>query len=85
MVAGSNSNAPANLRGGFSSKISHARRFRMNDVGFGKFSEGWAVGDDGQILHNQDGGPIWTAQRTSTGRNLIDLDMKFAPLGWAVA
>ena len=58
--------------------------FTINDVAFGKFSEGWAVGRDGQIIHNQDGGPIWTAQRTSTSANLIDVEMKFAPLGWAV-
>ena len=58
--------------------------FAINDVAFGKFSEGWAVGRDGQIIHNQDGGPIWTAQRTSTNANLINVEMKFAPLGWAV-
>merc|ERR1711964_525625 len=60
------------------------RQFRMNDVGFGKFSEGWAAGGDGQIIHNQDGGPIWTPQRTSTGKDLVDIQMKFAPLDWAV-
>ncbi|MCH2575572.1 YCF48-related protein, partial [Candidatus Poribacteria bacterium] len=58
--------------------------FRMNDASFGKFSEGWAAGSDGQIIHNQDGGPIWTPQRTSTGKDLVDIEMKFAPLGWAV-
>ena len=56
----------------------------INEVAFGNFSEGWAVGENGDILHNLDGGPIWEFQRTSTGRNLTDIDMKFAPLGWAV-
>jgi photosystem II stability/assembly factor-like uncharacterized protein len=60
------------------------RPFAINDVAFGKFSEGWAVGTDGQIIHNQDGGPVWQPQRTSTGKDLIDVDMNFAPLGWAV-
>lgn len=58
--------------------------FAMNDVAFGNFSEGWAVGNDGQILHNQDGGPIWTSQLTSTRRELIGLEMRHAPVGWAV-
>jgi photosystem II stability/assembly factor-like uncharacterized protein len=58
--------------------------FVMNDAAFGKFSEGWAVGADGQIIHNQDGGPIWTPQRTTTGKDLMDVNMDFAPLGWAV-
>ena len=58
--------------------------FEINDVAFGNFSEGWAVGRDGQIIHNQDGGPIWTPQRTSTGKDLERVEMKFAPLGWAV-
>jgi photosystem II stability/assembly factor-like uncharacterized protein len=58
--------------------------FAVNDVAFGKFSEGWAAGGDGQIIHNQDGGPIWTPQRTSTGKDLESIDMKYAPLGWAV-
>jgi len=60
------------------------RSFAMNDIDFGKFSEGWAVGVDGQIIHNKDGGPTWTPQRTTTGKDLIGVDMKFAPLGWAV-
>ena len=58
--------------------------FEINDVAFGNFSEGWAVGRDGQIIHNQDGGPIWTPQRTSTGKDLERVEMNFAPLGWAV-
>jgi photosystem II stability/assembly factor-like uncharacterized protein len=56
----------------------------INEVAFGKFSEGWAVGENGEIIHNLDGGPIWKLQRTSTGKTLTSVDMKFAPLGWAV-
>ena len=56
----------------------------INEVAFGKFSEGWAVGENGEIIHNLDGGPIWTLQRTSTGKTLTSVDMQFAPLGWAV-
>lgn len=58
--------------------------FAMKDVAFGALSEGWAVGRDGQIIHNQDGGLIWTPQRTSTGKDLTGVEIKFAPLGWAV-
>ena len=56
----------------------------INEVAFGNFSEGWAVGENGDIIHNLDGGPIWKFQRTSTGKTLTSVDMKFAPLGWAV-
>ena len=56
----------------------------INEVAFGNFSEGWAVGENGEIIHNLDGGPTWTLQRTSTGKTLTGIDMKFAPLGWAV-
>ena len=59
-------------------------RFSMNDVAFGKFSEGWAVGRYGDIIHNKDGGPTWTLQRTTANDPLMSVDMKFAPLGWAV-
>jgi len=58
--------------------------FSLNDVDFGKFSEGWAVGRLGYIIHNKDGGPTWTPQRTTANDTLTDVDMKFAPLGWAV-
>ena len=51
----------------------------INEVAFGNFSEGWAVGENGDIIHNLDGGPIWKFQRTSTGKNLTSVDMKFAP------
>jgi photosystem II stability/assembly factor-like uncharacterized protein len=58
--------------------------FSLNDVSFGKFSEGWAVGQFGDIIHNKDGGPTWTLQRTTANDRLTSIDMKFAPLGWAV-
>ena len=58
--------------------------FSLNDVAFGKFSEGWAVGQFGDIIHNKDGGPAWTPQRTTANDTLTSIDMKFAPLGWAV-
>ena len=58
--------------------------FSLNDVAFGKFSEGWAVGQFGDIIHNKDGGPTWTLQRTTANDRLTSVDMKFAPLGWAV-
>ena len=58
--------------------------FMLNDVAFGKFSEGWAVGRYGDIIHNKDGGPVWKLQRTTVNDSLTSVDMKFAPLGWAV-
>jgi len=57
---------------------------QLAPVAFGKFSEGWAVGRYGQIIHNQDGGPIWKPQQTATENELLGLEMKFAPVGWAV-
>ena len=58
--------------------------YSLNDVDFGKFSEGWAVGRYGDIIHNRDGGPTWSLQRTTTNDTLQSIDMKFSPLGWAV-
>jgi photosystem II stability/assembly factor-like uncharacterized protein len=36
--------------------------YKLQAVHFAQSSEGWAVGDYGAILHNVDGGPIWTEQ-----------------------
>ena len=65
-------------------RFSRENPFAINEVAFGNFSAGWAVGEGGDIIHNPDGGTIWTSQRTSTNKNLTSIDMKFAPLGWAV-
>ena len=43
-----------------------------------------AGGRAGQIIHNRDGDPVWTPQRTAIDANLADVEMCFAPLGWAV-
>ena len=52
-------------------------RYSINDVDFGKFSEGWGVGRFGDIIHNKDGGPTWTLQRTTANDTLTSVDMKF--------
>ena len=65
-------------------RFSRQNSFAINEVTFGNFSEGWAVGEGGQIIHNPDGGTVWALQRASTGNTLTSIDMQFAPLGWAV-
>ena len=63
-------------------RFSRENSLAINAVAFGNFSEGWAVGEGGDIIHNPDGGTTWARQRTSTGKNLTGVDMQFAPLGW---
>jgi hypothetical protein len=57
---------------------------RLNSVIFVDYSNGWAVGDSGTIIHTTDGGSIWTAQTSGTMENLRAVDFVDSDHGWAV-
>jgi len=58
--------------------------YKLNSVHF-ESSEGWAVGDYGAILHNVDGGPIWTEQPIdSTSEDLLKVYFINTQSGWIV-
>ena len=45
---------------------------------------GWAVGDDGTILHTADGGQSWQAQSSGTQNSLLSVAFVSPQVGWAV-
>ena len=45
---------------------------------------GWAVGDDGTILHTTDGGKSWNPQARKSGNHLQSVAFVDAKTGWAV-
>jgi photosystem II stability/assembly factor-like uncharacterized protein len=46
---------------------------------------GWAVGDNGTILHTEDGGHSWKPQNSQTTESLWDVAFVTAQSGWAVS
>jgi len=40
------------------------------DVFFKNATEGWAIGDEGTILHTQTGGNVWIAEETGVKHRL---------------
>ena len=42
----------------------------MFDVFFKNATEGWAIGDEGTILHTQTGGNVWIAEETGVKHRL---------------
>ncbi|MFC2132135.1 PKD domain-containing protein, partial [Bacteroidota bacterium] len=45
---------------------------------------GWAVGDEGLILHTKDGGKSWAEQEANVGRGLLSVHFIDRLNGWAV-
>ncbi|MFQ6042901.1 MAG: WD40/YVTN/BNR-like repeat-containing protein, partial [Candidatus Poribacteria bacterium] len=60
------------------------RRYNLQDAQFVKMSEGWAVGEDGVILHNIDGGKLWTQQESPTNARLKAVHFPVYGTGWTV-
>ena len=54
------------------------------DVFFIDASNGWAVGDAGQILKTSDGGATWAGQRSGVSTRLTQVRFATATTGWAV-
>jgi len=60
------------------------RQYNLQDAQFVKMSEGWAVGGDGAILHDIDGGKLWSQQESPTNRRLKAVHFPVYGTGWAV-
>jgi photosystem II stability/assembly factor-like uncharacterized protein len=54
------------------------------DVKFLDALEGWAVGDEGMVLHTNDGGRRWAAVRSGTRHALERIFFADRSHGWAV-
>jgi photosystem II stability/assembly factor-like uncharacterized protein len=54
------------------------------DVKFLDALEGWAVGDEGTVLHTNDGGRRWAAERSGTPHALERIFFADRSHGWAV-
>ena len=56
----------------------------LYELFFTDASHGWAVGEQGVILHTDDGGEQWTAQSSGTTAGLWDVCFIDRLHGWAV-
>ena len=56
----------------------------LHAVQFVDAVEGWAVGDEGAILHTIDGGKSWERQRSGTAASLRRVQMLSPYVGWSV-
>jgi photosystem II stability/assembly factor-like uncharacterized protein len=54
------------------------------DISFVDASNGWAVGEAGQILKTSDGGTSWVAQASNVDSRLTQVQFVDASVGWAV-
>lgn len=63
-------------------QVGGARLHGLFGVSMLSLSEGWAVGNQGVILHYRNG--TWTRVRSPTARPLYDVQMVSAGEGWAV-
>jgi photosystem II stability/assembly factor-like uncharacterized protein len=59
-------------------------RWALNDVFFMGPLTGWAVGENGSILHTSDGGGTWSLQASGTKNVLLGVAFTSALTGWAV-
>jgi photosystem II stability/assembly factor-like uncharacterized protein len=66
------------------SEVSHVEDATLRSVHFIDTQEGWAVGDEGVILHTIDGGRHWERQSTGTRASLRSVHFLTAFVGWAV-
>jgi photosystem II stability/assembly factor-like uncharacterized protein len=57
---------------------------RLSSITFANTQCGWAVGDEGAILHTVDGGQTWKKQASGTDRWLFSVAFVNAQRGWAV-
>ena len=56
----------------------------LNGVVFSDSKIGWISGDDGTLLHTQDGGVTWLQQESPTTNNLADITLSKSGNVWAV-
>jgi len=53
-------------------------------VAFSDATHGWVVGGNGRILATTNGGATWSAQRSATHEQFLDVAFSDASHGWAV-
>jgi len=56
----------------------------LNAVTFVNTNTGWAVGDDGAILHTTNGGTLWSQQESGATRDLQAVQFLSPTTGWIV-
>lgn len=56
----------------------------LNGVAFADERDGWVVGDDGVVLHTDDGGSTWQRQKAATGQSLRGIACSDALHAWIV-
>ncbi len=56
----------------------------LRDIFFVDASNGWAVGDDGLVLHTTNGGDTWKIQASGTEEKLLSVSFADKNVGWAV-
>ena len=56
----------------------------LNSIIFKSPQSGWIVGNEGTILHTDDGGNSWKPQTSGTQVSLTSVDSSSPPVGWVV-
>jgi len=56
----------------------------MNDIFFINETHGWAAGDEGSIIHTEDGGVSWEIQSSGATERLMSIHFGDTNSGWAV-
>jgi WD40 repeat protein len=64
--------------------VPEAGERRLHALAFRDESVGWVAGQDGLILHTQDGGKTWSKLHDTPGLNLSDLVIESSGVGWAL-
>ncbi len=64
--------------------LRHPEDATLHDVQFFDANEGWAVGDEGVVLHTIDGGETWERQATATRASLRSVHFITPFEGWVV-
>ena len=69
----------------FWEQVNSPTRETLNRVFFSDSQTGWAVGENGTILHTKDGGTSWLIQNSTVSGNVADVFFLNDRLGWAIA
>ena len=69
----------------FWEQVNSPTRETLNRVCFADSLKGWAVGENGTILHTVDGGETWLIQNSTITGNIADIFFLNDRLGWAIA
>ena len=56
----------------------------LNAITFADVNTGWAVGNDGVVLHTANGGSVWSPQASTVAKDLYDVAFTSSTTGWFV-